>query len=490
MMQGKLGLAATGLLLATGAMAAVTPLVRFGEAYRNHLVAMDVEQYARVFTAHEEVSEWQTEFWGKYMHSAVPLLQRFPNAELERKVHASAKLVMDAQLEDGYLGNYREGYRAQERWDIWGIKYTLMGLLYYYDYTRAERPLACARKLADWLLREVGPGGKRRIVTTGCYAGMASCSVLEPIVWLYRVTGERRYLDFAAEIVRQVGYDADGPQLVVKALAGVPVAERGVWRGKWCSDAKTNAMKAYEMMSCYYGMLAYREVAKGAAAQSAELLTAAVKTAEDIMAHEVNLIGGAGSVEFWYGGAAKETQAHADESETCVTITWMRLCEKLYGVTGDERWLAAFRKSFFNVYLGALAPDGARFSSYPSLNGKRTYFRSHCGMDTDCCNQNGMRGFVSALNLGVIAGDRPETVKAVKDPRGEWSWVEKHGHLAFKCGELVMVTVGEAAVLPVEMDRGFDFEKLKPTLVPFAEAGDTVYRTWREIARHPWDGRL
>ena len=96
---------------------------------------------------------------------------------------------MDSQLADGYIGNYRADRRAQGGWDVWGVKYTLMGLLYYHDLTHEERPLACARRLADWLIGEVGPGGKRRIVTTGNYCGMPSCSVLEPIVWLYRVRG-------------------------------------------------------------------------------------------------------------------------------------------------------------------------------------------------------------------------------------------------------------------------------------------------------------
>ncbi len=477
------------VLPVVGLAAEPQDLVRFGETYRNHLVAMDTKPLTDVFAKHEETSLWQTEFWGKYMHSAVPLLKRFPNAELERHVRESAKAVMDAQLADGYIGNYRAANRAQGGWDVWGIKYTLMGLLYYHDLTHEERPLACAKRLADWLIGEVGPGGKRRIVKTGCYAGMASCSVLEPIVWLHRVTGEKRYLDFAAEIVREVGYDADGPRLVTQALQGVPVAKRGPWTGKWWSDCATNMMKAYEMMSCYQGMLEYCEVLEKTGAQAdevAKLRRAATMMAEDVLAHEINVIGGGGSVEFWFSGASKETKPHAHESETCVTITWMRLCEKLYRLTKDEKWLAAFRRSFFNVYLGAISPDAARFASYPSLNGKRTFFRSHCNMATDCCNQNGMRGFVSALDLGVIAGKTPDEVRAVVDPRGDWKTVRKDGHVAFLCGELVMSFVGEDSALPLELDH-FDVKKENGRLVPFAAVGGRLYRTWMEVVCHPWD---
>jgi len=109
-------------------------------------------------------------------------------------------------------------------------------------------------------------------------------------------------------------------------------------------------------------------------------------------------------------------------------------------------------------------------------------------MATDCCNQNGMRGYVSALDLGVIAGETPDTVHVVKDPHGEWSKVEKDGHVAFLCGELVMTQVGEESALPLDLER-FDFEAFKPRLVPFAQAGKGLYRTWMEVERHPWDGQ-
>lgn len=468
--------------------------VRFAETYARHLVKMDADYLADVFRKHEETNLWQTEFWGKYMHSAVPLVKRFPNAELEGHIRSSAKIVMDSQLDDGYIGNYRADRRAQGGWDVWGVKYTLMGLLYYHDLTHEERPLACARRLADWLIGEVGPGGKRRIVTTGNYCGMPSCSVLEPIVWLYRETKDRRYLAFAEEIVREVGYDDDGPRLVRQALAGVPVAERGKWTGPWWDGCKDNAMKAYEMMSCYQGMLDFvdekvKVKGEGEGERLEEIRRAAVMTAEDILAHEINIVGGAGSVEFWYGGAAHETLPYAHQNETCVTITWLRLCQRLFGLTGDEKWRTAFRRTFFNVYLGAISPDCSRFAAYPALQGRRTFYREHCHMTTDCCNQNGMRGYVAALEMGVIAGDAPERVHAVKDPRGAWGLVEKDGTFAVRCGELVMAFVGPAAAIPVEREE-FKLDEAKSAFVPFAFVGSEVYRTWAEVVRHPWTGRL
>lgn len=54
---------------------------------------------------------------------------------------------------------------------------------------------------------------------------MSSCSILEPIMLLYNRTLDEKYLDFARYIVDRME-SADGPQLIAKALDGVPVSER------------------------------------------------------------------------------------------------------------------------------------------------------------------------------------------------------------------------------------------------------------------------
>ena len=43
---------------------------------------------------------------------------------------------------------------------------------------------------------------KKSILAAGTHVGMAATSVLEPIVLLYRFTGDERYLDFARYIVK------------------------------------------------------------------------------------------------------------------------------------------------------------------------------------------------------------------------------------------------------------------------------------------------
>ena len=120
----------------------------FERMFRNHVLAEDPVYLSACFKERTETSLWQTEFWGKYMHSAVPFWTATGCAQLKERIDAGVANVIAAQLPDGYIGNYREDRRSPAGgWDVWGIKYTMLGLLHYYDATRSEAALAACRRL-------------------------------------------------------------------------------------------------------------------------------------------------------------------------------------------------------------------------------------------------------------------------------------------------------------------------------------------------------
>ena len=203
-----------------------------------------------------------------------------------------------------------------------------------------------------------------------------------------------------------------GPCLVDLALKGVSVADRNGYGNK--AEAyggyvmKHNRWKAYEMMSCYQGLLDYVEVKSGGVESGGlkNILKAAIMTAEDIVKEEVNLAGGCASSEAWFHGAKKQHLPYVHLQETCVTTTWMRFCEKLLEVTGDAKWADQVERTFYNAYLGALRSDGGEFAAYTPLTGNRWHGMNHCFMHTDCCTANGPRGFLCFLKeLFTTRGD-------------------------------------------------------------------------------------
>ena len=66
-------------------------------------------------------------------------------------------MLMETQLPNGYIGNYSEEAQLNQ-WDIWGRKYTALGLIAYYDLSGDRKALDAACRVIDHLMTQVGPG--------------------------------------------------------------------------------------------------------------------------------------------------------------------------------------------------------------------------------------------------------------------------------------------------------------------------------------------
>lgn len=358
---------------------------------KKRVIGQDIDEITDIYKVRTESNRWQTEFWGKWMLGAAPLYALTANPELGAMMQSSTQTVVATQSADGYIGNYAPD-KHLEQWDVWGRKYTLSGILLQYrqesDKSRRKELLASAVRLANHLMSEVGSEpGKKSIISVGNYRGMAASSVLEPIVWLYRETLEKRYLDFALYIVTS-WETADGPGLIAKALAGVHVADRFPHPKSWFSVE--NGMKAYEMMSCYQGLLELWKVTG-----NATYLAVVEAVANDIAQTEINAAGSGSAFECWYHGIPLQTEPTYHMMETCVTTTWMRLCQSLLLATGKPLYADWLERTLYNAFLGSMHPETALFTKYSPLSGTRGAGEDQCGVHTNCCIANGPRGFAT-----------------------------------------------------------------------------------------------
>jgi hypothetical protein len=361
-------------------------------SYEHRILAQDVERLVAPFRTRTEGRCWQTEFWGKWFTSAVLAYRYRPEPKLKAVLDRAVTELLATQTPDGYLGNYSDEKRL-EFWDIWGRKYCLLGLLAYHDLTGDPKPLAASRRLADHLMRELTERN-RLIVKQGNHRGMAATSVLEPMCLLHARTGEWKYLDFAEEIVRQWESE-NGPQLLAKA--GVNVAERWPKPAKWWTWEQ--GMKAYEMMSCYEGLLElHRLTGKKQYREAVE------KTWENIRDTELNVVGSGSSVECWFGGKRLQAQTVKHYQETCVTATWVKLSQQLLRLTGEAKYADAVERSAYNGLLGSMKPDGSDWTKYANLAGQRQEGEEQCGMGLNCCVASGPRGLFT-LPLMAVTGE-------------------------------------------------------------------------------------
>ncbi|HVU58645.1 MAG TPA: beta-L-arabinofuranosidase domain-containing protein [Puia sp.] len=349
-------------------------------SYEHRILAQDAGRLIEPFRHRTESSCWQSEFWGKWFTSAVLAYRYKPEPGLKQELDRTVADLIATQTTDGYIGNYKEDRRL-EQWDIWGRKYCMLGLLAWYDVTHDKKCLQAASRLADNLITELAEK-KAILVKKGNHRGMAASSVLEPIVLLYTRTKDPRYLTFAEDIVRQ-WESPDGPKLI--SLSSVDVDKRFPKPKSWFGWEQ--GAKAYEMMSCYEGLLELYRVTG-----NAEYLQAVESTWEHIMRNEINITGSGSSVECWFHGVDKQAVPVSHYQETCVTATWIKLNQQLLRLTGDPKYADAIETSFYNALLGSMSEDGSTWSKYTPLLGRRQIGGEQCGMGINCCIASGPRG--------------------------------------------------------------------------------------------------
>ena len=277
--------------------------------------------------------------------------------------------LIKCQLDDGYLGTYLDKDRWTE-WDVWAHKYNLIGLITYMRYTGNLAPLPACRRMADLLCNTFGDEpGKRDIIKAGQHVGMAPTSVLEPMVLLYRLTGEPRYLDFCKYILR-AWEQPNGPKIISTLLTAKRVD-------------KVGNGKAYEMLSCLNGALEYLPDHRA----SRKILEACLNAWQDIVRNRLYLTGAASYGEFFHDDFDLPNVANV--GETCVTVTWLQFNAQLLRLTGEARFAEQLERVVLNQLFGAQRCDGSAWGYYVQMEGKKPYSST---LDGHCCLSSGPRG--------------------------------------------------------------------------------------------------
>ncbi|MBR4768997.1 MAG: glycoside hydrolase family 127 protein [Lachnospiraceae bacterium] len=288
-----------------------------------------------------DTAGWRGEFWGKSMRGAAMIYRFFPDPDLYRAMTETVRDMLTAADPDGKVTSYT-GENEYRVWDLWCRKYVMLGMEYYYvicgDDALKSQIVSFLKGLADDILCHVGKeDGKIPITSSGRWKGVNSSSILEPMVKLYRMTDEKRYLDFASYIVGE------------GCAEGIDLFECAFEDKKM--PYQYGVTKAYEIMSCFEGLYEYYLVTG-----VEKYRETVIRFAEALMKSEVTTVGSIGLThELFDHGAVRETAPHDDVlQETCVTVTWMKLLSRLFKLTGDPKYADEIEKSWFNAYLGAV----------------------------------------------------------------------------------------------------------------------------------------
>ena len=315
---------------------------------------------------------WRGEYWGKMMRGACFVCATTRDAELENILHRTVEDMISAADENGRISAY--SYETEyDGWDLWCRKYVMLGMEYYHEICPDEdlraRIVTSLRRQADVIIDHIGPEeeGKKPVTkATRNWRGLNSVSILEPMVRLYHLTGEKRYFDFATYLVSTGAIDGENLFELAYADELYPY--------------QYPVTKAYEMMSCFEGLLEY-----GRLTGERKYLDTVVRFAHRVIESDVTVIGSCGCTHELFDHSTYRqtcTDYQGVMQETCVTVTWMKFCMQLLTLTGDPVFADQIEQSLYNGYLGALntehkIPGGLPLEKYPDLHQEALPFDSY-----------------------------------------------------------------------------------------------------------------
>jgi DUF1680 family protein len=346
------------------------------------LLEIDQETMLSGFRSRPGKQDWIGEHVGKYLETACNTWQYSHNPDLKKQMDYILQALLGSQLADGYLGTYTPD-KYWTSWDVWVHKYDLIGLIAYYKTFGYQPALDAARKIGNLMIKTFGNNpGQLDIIAAGEHIGMAATSILDPMIELYRYTGESKYLEFTMYILRAYN-QKNGPKIIQDLLMLGEVN-------------KVADGKAYEMLSNLLGIIKLYKLTG-----EKDLLQPVLIAWNDIVNNRLYITGTASSFEIFLGKDELPGSIHDNIGEGCVTTTWIQLNYQLFTLTGDVKYMDQIEKSVYNHLLAAENPRTGCVSYYTSLMDKKPY-----SCDITCCLSSVPRGIsmIPQFNYGQRSG--------------------------------------------------------------------------------------
>lgn len=292
---------------------------------------------------------WRGEYWGKMMRGACFVYAYSQDPKLYQVLTDAVKDILTTQDELGRISSYAVNHEF-DGWDIWSRKYVLLGMEYYLEICKDEALRAqiveSMCRQVDYIMTKIGdPEDGKLLITkaTRHWRGLNSSSLLEPIVRLYNLTKEQKYFDFATYIVNCGATD-------IVNIFDLAYEDK-------LYPYQYPVTKAYEMTSCFEGLLEYYRVTG-----IEKYKTSAINFANKVLESDFTIIGCCGCTHELFDHSTvrqANTNNHNVMQETCVTVTLMKFFYQLTLLTGQSKYVDAFETSLYNAYLGSINTEKA-----------------------------------------------------------------------------------------------------------------------------------
>ena len=311
------------------------------------LISPDMwKRFVRQFSEHTDSHDegWRGEYWGKMMRGATFVYEVTRDPALFDVLKETVEDMISTADENGRISSYTLDAELTG-WDLWCRKYVILGMQYFTEISDDKelnsRILACMEGQLKALMTVVGPRseGKTPVTyTSNFWRGLNASSILEPVVRAYSLTGNEIYLGFAEHIIGEGFTQVDNLIDLAYKNDAAPY--------------QYPITKAYEMISCFMGLLEYYRI-KGIEKHR----TAVVNFASKVLETDFTVAGSGGMAhELFDHSLVRQANPNKDSTaqETCVTVTMMQMFSQLALFTGETKYLDAFERSLYNAYLGSV----------------------------------------------------------------------------------------------------------------------------------------
>lgn len=317
-------------------------------------------------------------------------IQMYPNKELEEQMDTLIYYIQKAQEEDGYLftartaakpGNLHE-WLSENRWEktpdlsheLYNCGHLYEAAVAHYQATGKKTLLDVALKNADLLVRDFGPDKLtykpgHQIVEMG-------------LVKLYRVTGNKDYLDLAKFFLDLRGSGKSGEY----SQTHKPVIEQ--------DEAVGHAVRAAYM---YSGMA---DVA--ALTGDKSYLSAIDKIWDNVVTKKYYITGGIGATGHGEAfGSNYDLPNMSAYCETCAAIANVYWNHRLFLLHGESKYYDVLERTLYNGLISGISLSGDRFFYPNPLESVGQHARSEW-FGCACCPSNVCR-FIPSIPGYVYA---------------------------------------------------------------------------------------
>ncbi len=329
----------------------------------------------------------------KVIEGASYSLQVHNDPQLESFLDKLIAKIAAAQEKDGYLYTNRtinpekaaDG-AGEKRWtnlqtyhELYNVGHLYEAAVAHFQATGKRSLLEVALKNAELIDNVFGPGKNM---------GVPGHQEIEiGLVKLYRVTGEKRYLNLAKFFIDQRG-NAEGHNTTEGKYAGkyqqdhVPLAEQ--------EEAVGHSVRA----GYFYAGATDVAALTGETAYDEAL----DKIWNDIVYQKIYLTGGIGAEPKHEGfGPDYELPNATAYTETCAAIALMLWNHRMFLKSGDVKYMDVFERTLYNGFLAGVSLEGNTFF-YPNpleVDGVSKFNQGVCGrspwFDCSCCPVNVVR---------------------------------------------------------------------------------------------------